>query len=191
MFNFFGPKIIQSAIIGPLKQDKEFNRLWRSEPVAIPMFDKKEFIVTFSNYNPDDDKLFLRDADEALANFLKLDQNTKLAISGDVYSECQEVLSMLGPGDYDERLTTIKDPTQIWQFVNLSEIIVRRRSRRDKNIYIAVTGNCLWEEEHGFQLVFRRGLQLTRVSDNDGHITHADAFDVDDSEDALLSRFIS
>jgi hypothetical protein len=39
------------------------------------------------------------------------------------------------------------------------------------------------------QLVFRQGRQLTRVSGQDGHLTHADAYNVPDSEDALLSSF--
>ena len=48
---------------------------------------------------------------------------------------------------------------------------------------------CEWEQEHGLQLVFRQGKKLTRVSDQDGHLTKADAYGIPDNEDKLLSAF--
>lgn len=49
--------------------------------------------------------------------------------------------------------------------------------------------DCEWEEEHGLALVFRKGMRLTRVSQYDGWLTEADAFDRPDAEDLLLSQF--
>ena len=64
-----------------------------------------------------------------------------------------------------------------------------RRSRRYEDIYINVTCECEWEKEHGLQIVFRQGKQLTRISEQDGHLTEADAYDKPDKEDALLNQF--
>lgn len=50
------------------------------------------------------------------------------------------------------------------------------------------TCGCEWEEEHGLQLVFKEGKKLTRISGYDGHITAADAYDIPDEQDELLSK---
>jgi len=77
----------------------------------------------------------------------------------------------------------------IWNFVYPSEIYVSRRQHNDKDIYIILACECEWEREHGLQLALRQGKKLTRVSDQDGHLTEADAYDKSDSEDSLLSAF--
>lgn len=37
--------------------------------------------------------------------------------------------------------------------------------------------------------MFRQGKKLTRISDQDGHLTEADAYDKPDEEDELLSHY--
>ena len=78
---------------------------------------------------------------------------------------------------------------EIWKFVHPQEIYVTRRSYNDCDIYVQITCECDWEQEHGLQLVFRQGRKLTRVSEQGGHLTEADAFDIPDSEDNLLAQF--
>jgi hypothetical protein len=86
-------------------------------------------------------------------------------------------------------LSNLKDPNGIWDFVNPSGIYISRRHRRDMDVYLAISCGCDWEEEHGLQLVFKQGKKLTRISGHDGHITEADAYDIPDEQDELLSRF--
>lgn len=74
-------------------------------------------------------------------------------------------------------------------FVQPNQIYISRRHRRDKDVYIQVSCSCDWEQEHGLQLVFRQGKKITRISDEDGHLTEADAYDKPDSDDELLSKF--
>ena len=64
-----------------------------------------------------------------------------------------------------------------------------RRAYQEQDIYVQVACECDWEQEHGLQLVFRQGKKLTRISDNDGHLTEADAYGKPDEEDELLSKF--
>lgn len=54
-------------------------------------------------------------------------------------------------------------------------------------LYVQVACACEWE--HGLQLAFRQGKKLTIISDQDGHLTEADAYDIPDEDDELLSRF--
>lgn len=56
-------------------------------------------------------------------------------------------------------------------------------------MYVAVDCRCDWEEEHGLQLVFRQGRMLTRVSDQDGHLTEAHAYGRVDEPDALMAKY--
>lgn len=66
----------------------------------------------------------------------------------------------------------------IRQFLELSEagILVSRRPFEDKDVYVQLTRNSDREEEHGFQIGLRRGKELARGSEQDGHLTTADAY---------------
>ena len=178
---------IKSKVIGQLRQDETFSDWWTSQEIEIPFFDKEKFAITFMDFEPEKDKTFMEEADRALANFLGLGAQDRLAISELVFKNCEECMEALDDEDVNEDLRQIKDAKEIWNFVYPSEIYVARRERRDKKIYIQIACDCDWEEEHGLQLVFRQGKKITRVSDQDGHLTEADAYDKPDSEDELLS----
>lgn len=182
-------KEINSKRIGVLTQDESFDDWWISEEIEIPFFDNEKLTITFMDVDPEQDLEFTEEADRALTTFLALTNKDRLDISDQVYKNCTEFMDMVGPEEFDEALQKMGDPKGIWNFVYPSEIYVSRRTRRDKDIYIQIACNCEWEEEHGLQLVFRQGKKLTRVSDQDGHLTEADAYDKLDSEDELLSQF--
>lgn len=184
-------KTIVSTIIGALRQDERFHDWWKSEDIAVPFFGGKALAVVFMGYEPEADSEFIGEADSALRNFLNLGEADRLKISEHVHRNCMDFLEAVefDPEVVDERVLDINDTAEVWAFVHPQQIHVRRRHRRDRDIYITVACECDWEEEHGLQLVFRQGRQLTRVSDQDDHLTNADAYDVPDSEDALLSSF--
>lgn len=179
---------IKSAVISTLVQDEEFESFWHSEPVGVPLFDNKLIEVVFTDYEPGDD-MFLQETEEALKNFWQLDNNYRNSMSKEVYKNCMDFLNAVAYDEADECLWQINNPKEIWGYVSPIEILVSRRHSRDKDIYITVACECEWEREHGLQLVFRQGKKLTRVSDQDGHVTEADAYDKPDSQDKLLSQF--
>ncbi len=74
---------------------------------------------------------------------------------------------------------------EVWEYVHPSEIFVRRRSRREKGVYVQITAECDWEPEHGLQIIYRRGKELSRVSDQDGHLTQTDAYDLPEDQDKI------
>lgn len=182
-------KQILSSQIGPLTQSKEFDDWWISSPVAVPFFDHQKLSVTFFGYVPEEDSTFLEEADRALANFLQKGPEVRVALSEPVFENCREFLEDIGYDEQDKPLWEIQDKNKIWKFVQPSELTVERRHRRDKDVYLSIVCNCDWEQEHGLQLVFRRGTQLTRVSAQDGHLTTADAYDLPDDKDQGLSAF--
>ncbi|MGK0365192.1 MAG: hypothetical protein ACI85O_002257 [Saprospiraceae bacterium] len=50
-------------------------------------------------------------------------------------------------------------------YVYPQDIYVTRRHQSDKDIYLNIDCECEWEQEHGLQLVFRQGKQLTKIGD--------------------------
>ena len=183
-------KEIISQIIGQLNQDDNFPDWWKSEEISIPFFDNEKLTITFMDFEPEHDKTFIQEADQALRNFLSLTITDRNLISELAYKNCMDFLDAVDFDDEEKQpFTNIKEPTEIWNFIEPTEIYISRRHRRDNDIYVQVSCECDWEEEHGLQLVFKQGKQLTRISDQDGHLTEADAYDKPDEQDELLSKF--
>jgi len=182
-------KEIISKIIGRLKQEDSFPDWWKSEEIVIPFFDNDKLTITFMDFAPEHDKAFIDEADQALTNFLKLNADYRNLISELAYNNCMDFLDAVGFDEADEPLRQIKNKNEIWNFIQPTEIYVTRRPYKDQDIYVFIACECDWEQEHGLQLVFRQGKKLTRISDQDGHLTEADAYDKPDEDDELLSRF--
>lgn len=165
------------SIIGELTQHPDISDWKVSKPIAIPFFSGQalQFIITDASSEPE----LPQDVEDSIANFLALNEVNRINISEKVYKNYLDFVEAVDIEDLP-----ISDPTEIWKFVFPAHIYISRRSRRDSDIYIKVACGCEWEEEHGLQLVFRLGNKLVRVSGRDGHLTHADAYDLpEDKED--------
>lgn len=173
---------LTSRVVGPLTQDETISDWLKSAAIPVPFFDNKKLAVTFMEIDPDE-------ADEALLQFLQLTSDDRLRISDLVYKNYTDFLEDVDFDGIEEGLSDIKEDAEIWNFVYPTDIYVSRRHRRDMDIYVCIACDCGWEEEHGLQLVFRQGKKLTRISDGDGHLTEADAYDKPDEADELLSKF--
>lgn len=105
---------------------------------------------------------YLKEADQVLEQFLKMDTKSKLNDSEPVY---EYYLQTLKHGYCEDlKLSSITD---IWNFVSPNEIIIDWED--EGKYYLCVSCGCAWEEEHGLQLVFKNGKNLTRASGHDGH----------------------
>jgi hypothetical protein len=180
---------ITSEVIGQLTQDKSFENWWQSKPVEIPFFENCILPIIFTDFEPGHDPNFLHEADQALINFFKLNATDRNSISALAYKNCMDFLDEVDVDEADETLRAIEDKNDIWKFIHPSEIYVSRRPYKEQDIYVQIACECDWEQEHGLQLVFRQGKKLTRISDQDGHLTEADAYGKPDEEDDLLSKF--
>ncbi|MFD0939537.1 DUF6985 domain-containing protein [Pedobacter boryungensis] len=182
-------KEVISKIIGRLKQDTGLPDWWKSEEISIPFFDNMKLTITFTDFEPEDDHTFVDEADQALTNFLKLTAVDRDSISELAYQNCMDFLDEVEYDEADEPLRQIKNKNEIWNFIQPTEIYVTRRPYKEQDIYVQIACECDWEQEHGLQLVFKQGKKLTRISDQDGHLTEADAYGKPDEEDELLSKF--
>ena len=180
---------LTSQVIGQLNQDEKFADWWKSKPFEIPYFDNLRLAIIFMDFEPEHDTTFLKEADQALTNFFKLNSTDRNSISDLAHKNCRDFLEAVDFDEADQSLREIQDTNDIWKFIHPSEIYVSRRPYKDHDIYVQVACECDWEQEHGLQLVFRQGKKLTRISDQDGHLTEADAYGKKDEEDELLSKF--
>ncbi|WP_426491964.1 DUF6985 domain-containing protein [Hymenobacter sp. 102] len=179
------PESIQSSVVGLLVQDDNFEDWWQSQPVPVPFFDHMPLTVILSGATAPTAS-DLADLDDCLRNFLALGPADRLAASGLVWANYQEMVDAVGEEELD---VSISAPAEVWAQVRPGDIHISWRDRRDQDVYLSIECGCGWEEEHGLQLVFRRGRMLTRVSQYDGHLTEADAYDRPDVTDALLSAY--
>jgi hypothetical protein len=180
---------ITSQVLGQLTQDDQFSDWWKSKAFEIPFFDNTELTIIFTDFEPDSDTTFLQEAEQALTNFFKLNLADRNSISELAYKNCTDFLDAVEFDDADQSLREISDKNEIWKFIHPSEIYVTRRPYKEQDMYVQVVCECDWEQEHGLQLVFRQGKKLTRISNQDGHLTEADAYGKSDEEDELLSKF--
>lgn len=182
-------KEITSKIIGQLRQENQFPDWWKSSKIEVPFFENERLTVTFMDFEPEHDKTFIEEADQALTNFLKLNLVDRNSISDLAYRNRKDFLDAVDFDEADLPLRQIKDCNEIWNFIHPTEIYVTRRPYKEHDVYLMLACECDWDQEHGLQLVFRQGKQLTRISDQDRHLTEADAYNKPDEEDELLSNY--
>lgn len=102
-------------------------------------------------------------ADFAVGNFMRLSISDRRNHSLQIIENYKQNLIF----DYTPRLE-LKSDNDIWNFVYPSDIILAQNETGE--VFVLVECGCEWEEEHGLQLVFKNGQQLTRVSYNDGEL---------------------
>lgn len=147
-----------SKIAGQLTQDDHFEEWWNSELIEIPYFKNKRLKIIFTEAEFEG---YFKLAEIAINNFMQLSITDSESHSSQIIENYKQNLIF----DYTPRLE-LKSDNEIWNFVYPSVIILAQNEVGV--IYVLVECGCEWEEEHGLQLVFKNGQQLTRVSYNDG-----------------------
>jgi hypothetical protein len=173
--------IITIQGLGELKRDVRFKDWFLGEDIKVSLFDAKPMPVRVVIENAQDSSLIIM-IEQAVESFLRLDSHYRDHIAELLYDTYKTAVEA-GADPLE-----IRNSSDAWGHIHPKRIEISQR-RRDKEIYVNVACECDWEEEHGLQLVFKRGEKITRVSEQDGHLTTSDAFDTPDSEDALLSAF--
>jgi hypothetical protein len=163
-------KTIKSNSVGILKQANNFDDWWESTPMEISFFEGKKMTVTYMDFVPDSDPTFIEEADQAIKTFLSKNEKDRFGISTLAYKNCMDFLNMVEYDEADQPLWDIKDEHDIWKFIYPHDIYVTRGHGEDDGIYINVACECEWEQEHGFQMVFKRGDLLVKLSAQDGYI---------------------
>ncbi|MEQ8810877.1 MAG: hypothetical protein RIE59_17530 [Imperialibacter sp.] len=150
---------MKSKIAGELYPCEHDEDTFESRPIEIPYFENKAFKIGFveASYEP-----YLKEADEVLGRFLRLNSLTRRENSQIIHEYYSEILKH----GYCEKLE-LDSVSDIWKYVRPKEIVIDWED--DRKFYLIVSCGCAWEEEHGLQLVFKNGDRLTRASGHDGH----------------------
>jgi hypothetical protein len=164
--------------LGTLERHPSIEEWLCSEPIPVPLLFGQSVVFTLDGLEASDE----HDTRVAIAAFLALDEEARREASKYVFENYLRMKEMV---DDDSLGCDIADQNRVWEHVRFTEVFVRRRHRRDRSIYVSVMAECDWEIEHGLQVVFHRGSRLSRVSDQDGHITYADAYDTPEEEDQI------
>ena len=186
-------KTIISQTLGVLTQAQQLENWWVSESIEIPFFDNQKLPITFiqseTNNNIANDQNWLSDWENALQNFLKLTKVDRIVISHFAFDNAREFVEDVNDEYLNNWFMNITNEKLIWDYIKFTGVYVERRAFGDEDIYVTIACECEWEQEHGLQFVFKQGKKVVRVSEQDGHLTDADAWGLDDSEDDLLAEF--
>jgi len=165
--------------LGMLGQHKNIPEWWVSKPTKVPFLSdlKMVFVITEEL----DNNKFSEDVNNAIMKFLTLTDKDRLEITEYIIKNYEDFIDST-----DEEPLPIKHMEDIWEYVHPENIYVSRRQYGDRKIYIQIMCECDWEEEHGLQIIYRDGQILSRVSDQDGHVTYSDAYGLPESEDRIV-----
>ncbi len=168
------------ALLGKLEQHSQIEEWLCSAPAAVPYFGglKLPFIARgiMDDSSP-------ADFETAVRSFFDLGPADR-QVAGDYLFRLYRLYA--GMFDADEFDFAIPNPAKVWDFVTPTEIHVSRRPRAERSVYVEILAECRWDVEHGVAIIYRGGSKLSRVSDQDGHLTTADAFDLPEVADTIL-----
>jgi hypothetical protein len=163
--------------LGSLTPHSDIPEWLVSKPLAIPYFDGLKLTLTLDGLDSTDE----RKANTTIESFLKLSAEDRIAASPYVFKNYQRIADLAYEEDLGCKIASNRD---VWNHVRPSEIFVRRRGQ-DQTIYVQISAECDWEPEHGLQIVYRHGRMLSRVSAQDGHLTHSDAYGLPEDQDRI------
>ncbi len=164
--------------LGELITDEDDPSCLFSDEVLVPWLSDARLVFTFADLEGDE---MPEDYAAAVRRFFALTSRDRDTAAPYLFRHYQSFCDVLSDKDIG---VTIEGPGDVWQHVDPCEIHVSRRSE-DGKVYISIDAECAWEPEHGLQLVYRDGGTLSRVSEQDGHLTHADAYALPESEDRI------
>ena len=156
--------------LGELKQDPDIDEWLVSEPVSVAYIGGRQSPFVVESIEDDGSP---GEFTTAIKNFLALAESDQAEATPYLFQHYRRFVEAVGCDHLD---FVVASPSDIWAHVKFTTVCVARRFYADRDVYVRITGSCDWDEEHGLQIVFRRGNILARVSGEDGHLTTADAY---------------
>jgi len=164
--------------LGQLNEHPDVPEWLTSVPISVPYFDGAALAFILDSVDQSDEQ----EITTAVESFLRLGPTDRVAASPYILKNYLRIAELADDEDLGCR---IDSSSNVWNHVHPLEVFITRRQRRDRAIYVQITANCDWEREHGLQIIYRRGAELSRVSQFDGHLTHTDAFDLPEELDQI------
>jgi hypothetical protein len=123
------------------------------------------------------------DVDRAIRSFTALEPAALADVDEHVfhyYLDCKRDLEAVG-----QKCVEIGSARDVWRHVQFGFEATVGRREDDGKVYVSLECNCVWEPEHGLQLVFEEGRRVNKVGPFDGHLTNADAYDDPSLQDVI------
>jgi hypothetical protein len=170
--------------LGTVVKDEEYGWL-RSSPIPVPVLGGVPCRFIVEGYEADPAK---GDFDAAIRAFLALDRSVLEAAAPHIFAYYRAMTDdVLAAGD--DWCVEIAGPDQVLDHVRFGgEPMVTRDHHVDRHVYVSVSCDCDWEEEHGLQIVFRDGVAVTKVGPDNGHLTNVAAYDDDSLAGVVYHR---
>jgi hypothetical protein len=162
--------------LGPLSPDQHDPACLVSTPIETAYFPGIKLSFVLEDVGADEKP---EEFSDAVRRFLQLSSSARELAAPYVHKNYTEACEASGES------LAIAGPHAVWNHLRPMEIRVSRRPYGDEKVYVVIAAQCDWEPEHGLQIVYRGGDELARVSDQDGHLTHVDAFDLEEHEDRI------
>lgn len=166
--------------LGSLERDPQIDEWLRSVPIPVPYFEGLKLPFVLQGVEDDSAPV---DFESALRAFFRLGPGEREQAGYYVFRLYRQFVETVGEDQFD---FTIQSASAVWDFVTPTEIHVSRRHRRDQLVYVEVLAECQWDVEHGLVVIYRSGSTLSRVSEQDGHLTTSDAFDFPEDKDTII-----
>lgn len=180
-------KSITSAVIGELQQDDRVEDWWESQPVTVPFFGRKKLPVCFMDCPEKAPESFISRADAVLSAFLAKDKTARISYSELVYDQCQEAISFFSKDELRPALWKIKAAHEVWKFVKPTQLQVQQATYGNDDFYVTISCECDWDPEHGFEMTFRRGINLVKIGSIEG-ILHESGETPFEKDNLMLGR---
>ncbi|MET7398050.1 hypothetical protein ABZS66_31620 [Dactylosporangium sp. NPDC005572] len=133
-----------------------------------------------------DDDPAQEDIHAAIRTFLTLDPAALTAATPSIFAYYRHVMEDVVAAGDDDWYVEIEGPHDVLDHVRFGdEPTVSRDPYGDRRVYISLECECDWEPEHGLQIVFRDGREVSKVGPYNGHLTNANAYD-DDRLDGVI-----
>ena len=111
---------------------------------------------------------------QAVQNLLAADRTLLAGATQYVHQYCVDMQKLWGN---EAPTLDISEPADVWRYVDLgTELCVSRDHGAGRDVFVSLECNCAWEVEHGLQLVFRNGREISKVGPFDGHVSNESAY---------------
>jgi hypothetical protein len=134
--------------------------------------------ISVEEYDDDENQ---EEFQRAIANFLSIEPSVLDEAAPYIFQYYQDCSSNAGE-------LTIRTPDDVWRHISFGDPTVSRDLFGDRGIYVSIECECDWEEEHGLQIVFRNGAEVSKVGPYDGHLTNSAAFADPSLQDVVYVR---
>jgi hypothetical protein len=155
--------------IGILREEQYGNLV--SEALPIAALAGRDCHFVFDGFEGDPHP---EDFIQAVRNVMAADESLLAAATGHVHQYCIDMQTLWGEA---APTLDISKPADVWRYVDLgTQLSVSRDHDSGRDVFVSLECNCAWEIEHGLQLVFRNGNEITKVGPFDGPLSNESAY---------------